>query len=161
MLTLNWNIFWIVFNILVLLILLRIFLFKPLKKITDQRTELIQNQIDSAETKNKEASELKDKYEESLRNAKEESAEIVNSAKNRAQIQYDNIIDKANQDAANIVQQANKATEAEREQMMREAQAELADLALTAASKVLGNAVDDKANKKMLDEFLAEEGSDK
>ncbi len=161
MLTLNWNIFWIVFNILVFLVLLRIFLFKPLKKIADKRTALIQNEIDSAETKNREAGELKSRYENSLQSAKEESAEIVNSAKNRAQLQYDSIVEKANEEAAHIVRQANIATEAEREQMMREAQTEVASLALAAASRVLGSSVDSDANKKMLDDFLAGERSDK
>ena len=59
------------------------------------------------------------------------------------------------------MQQANKAAEADREQMMRSAQAELAEVALAAASKVLGSSVDENANRNMLDEFLAEKGSDK
>jgi F-type H+-transporting ATPase subunit b len=127
----------------------------------NQRTELIQNEISEAETKNKKAAELKEQYESSLKNAKEESSQIVNSAKERAQVQYDHIIDKANEDAAQIVQQANKSAEADREQMMRSAQSELAELALAAASKVLGSSVDGNANKKLLDDFLSEEGSDK
>ena len=55
MLTLNWGIFWIVFNIIVLFILLRIFLFKPLNKLAAKRTALIEGQIEEADTKNKEA----------------------------------------------------------------------------------------------------------
>lgn len=157
MVTLNWGIFWIVFNVIVLFVLLRIFLFKPLQKLADKRTALIQGQIEEADAKNKEATELKSQYEASLKGAKEESLQIVNSAKERAQIQYDSIIEKANEDAAHIVQQANKAAESDREQIMREAQNEIAGLALAAASKVLGSTVDESANKKLLDDFLAGE----
>jgi len=156
-LTLNWNIFWIVFNIIVLFILLRIFLFKPMNKLAEKRSELIEGQIEEADAKNKEATELKEQYEASLKGAKEESAQIVSTAKERAQLQYDSIIKKANEDAAHIVEQANKAAESEREQILREAKAEIAGIALSAASKVLGSAVDGKANKKLLDDFLAGE----
>ncbi len=157
MLTLNWGIFWIVFNIILLFILLRIFLFKPLQKLAEKRTALIEGQIEEADRKNKEASELKDQYEASLKGAKEESAQIVSSAKERAQVQYDSIIEKANEDAAHIVEQANKAAESDREQIMRDAQNEIANIALAAASKVLGSTVDSGANKKLLDDFLAGE----
>lgn len=161
MVAINWNIFWIIFNIIVLFILLRIFLFKPLQKIAAKRETLIQGQIDNATKLNKEASTLKEQYENSLKNAKEESFQIVSDAKERAQTQYDHIIDKANEDAAQIKQQAQKATEAEHEQMMRSAKAELADIALAAASKVLGSNIDAGANKKLLDDFLAGEESSK
>ncbi len=157
MLTLNWNVFWIVFNIIVLFILLRIFLFKPLNKLAEKRTALIEGQIEDADAKNKEATALKEQYEASLRGAKEESAQIVSTAKERAQVQYNSIIEKANEDAAHIVEQANKAAESDREQIMREAHNEIAGIALAAASKVLGSTVDGNSNKKLLDDFLAGE----
>ena len=157
MLTLNWNIFWIVFNIILLFILLRVFLFKPLNKLAEKRSALIEGQIEEADAKNKQATELRDQYESSLKGAKEESAQIVASAKDRAQVQYNSIIEKANEDAAHIIEQANKAAESDREQILREAKAELAGIALSAASKVLGSAVDGSANKKMLDDFLSGE----
>ena len=161
MLKLDWSVFWIVFNIIILFILLRIFLFKPVLGIIEKRQNMIQGQLDDAASKNKEADDMKSRYEESLKSAKEESFQIVSDAKERAKVQYEHIIDKANEDAAQIVQQAGRTAEAEREQMMRAAQAELAEVALAAASKVLGSSVDAKANKNMLDQFLSEEGSAK
>ncbi len=159
MLTLNWNIFWVVFNIIVLFVLLRIFLYKPLQNIMQKRTELVQNEISSAENMNKEASELRDKYESHLSNAKAESDEIVGQAKERAKLQYDQIVGNANEEAGQIVSQARRTAESDRDQMMRSAQSELADLALAAAEKLIGKNIDDAANRKMLDDFLAEEGS--
>ena len=161
MLTLDWGIIWTVVNILILFVLLRIFLFKPVMGMIENRQAMIRNQLDDAENKNREADELKGRYEESLKNAKEESFQIVNDAKERAKVQYAHIIDKANEDAPQIKQQADKSAEADREQMMREAQAELAQVALAAASKLIGSSVDAEANKNMLDQFLSEEGSQK
>lgn len=158
MLVLNWHVFWIIFNIIVLFFLLKIFLFKPMKNIMQKRTDLIQGQISSAEEKNKAATELKDKYELSLKSAKDESAQIVSSAKERAQTQYDQIVEKANGDAEQIIQQAHKAAELDHEQMMRGARNELADVAMAAAVKLVGESVNDESNKAMLDKYLAEEG---
>ena len=161
MIKLDWNIFWIIFNILVLFFLLRIFLFKPQNNIAAKRTELVQGEITSAEEKNKQAEALRDQYEKSLSNAKEESAQIVGSAKERAQIQYDQIVEKANADAAQIVSQAQKTAELDYEQTMRGARSELADVAMAAAMKLIGESVNDESNKALLDRYLAEEGQNR
>lgn len=161
MLHLDWGVFWIIVNILILFVLLRIFLFKPVLGMIEQRQELIKNQLDEAAEKNREADERKSSYEESLKNAKEESLQIVNEAREQAKIQYDNIIEKANEDAAQIVQKAEKTAEADREEMMREAQAELAAVALAAAEKVLQSSLNEEASRNMLDQFLSEEGQTK
>ena len=161
MLHVDSNIIWTVVNLLILFILLRIFLFKPVLGMIEKRKNLIQNTINEADQKNADAASLKKQYENSLKDAKQESFQIVSEAKDRAQVQYNQIIDKANADASQIVKQANAAAEADREKILKDAQAELADVALAAASKLLGTTVDAKANKAMLDAFLAEAGDAK
>ena len=155
------NIVWTIVNLLILFVLLRIFLFKPVLGMIEKRKNLIQNTLNEADQKNADATSLKQKYESSLKDAKQESFQIVSEAKDRAQVQYNQIIDKANEDASQIVKQANAAAEADREKILKDAQAELAEGALAAASKLLGTTVDVKANKEMLDAFLAEAGDAK
>ena len=152
------NIIWTVVNLLILFVLLRIFLFKPVLGMIEKRRNMIQSSLDEADQKNADAANLKQQYESSLKDAKQESFQIVSEAKDRAQVQYNQIIDKANADASQIVKQANAAAEADREKLLKDAQAELAEVALAAASKLLGATVDAKANKAMLDAFLAEAG---
>ena len=153
------NIFWTVVNLLILFILLRIFLFKPVLGMIEKRKAAIEGTLSDADQKNAAAQALKQQYESSLKDAKQESFQIVSDAKDRAQVQYNQIIDKAN--ASQIVRQANAAAEADREKILKDAQSELASVALAAASKLLGTTVDAKANKAMLDAFLAEAGDAK
>ena len=153
------NIFWTVVNLLILFILLRIFLFKPVLGMIEKRKAAIEGTLSDADQKNAAAQALKQQYESSLKDAKQESFQIVSDAKDRAQVQYNQIIDKA--DASQIVRQANAAAEADREKILKDAQSELASVALAAASKLLGTTVDAKANKAMLDAFLAEAGDAK
>lgn len=158
MLHIDSNIFWTVFNLLLLFILLRIFLFKPVLGMIEKRKNTISSALSEADQKNANAAALKAQYENSLKDAKQESFQIVSEAKERAQGQYNQIIDKAHADATQIVQQANAAAQADRERMMKDARGELAEVALAAASKLLGTTVDAKTNKAMLDAFLAEAG---
>ena len=152
------NIIWTVVNLLILCVLLRIFLFKPVLGMIEKRRNMIQSSLDEADQKNADAANLKQQYESSLKDAKQESFQIVSEAKGRAQAQYDQIIDKANEDASQIIKQANATAEADREKILKDARAELADVALAAASKLLGTTVDAETNKAMLDAFLAEAG---
>ena len=161
MIHIDFNIIWTVVNLLILFVLLRIFLFKPVLGMIEKRKGIIQNSLNEADEKNAAAGELKKQYENSLKDAKQESFQIVSDAKDRAQVQYNQIIDKANADASQIVKQANAAAEADRDKILKDAQAELAEVALAAASKLLGTTVDAKANKDMLDAFLAEAGDAK
>ena len=160
MLHIDMNIVWTVVNLLLLFILLRIFLFKPVLGMIEKRKALIESTLSEADQKNADAASLKEQYESSLKDAKQESFQIMSDAKDRAQVQYNQIIDKANADAAQIVHQANAAAEADREKILKDAQAELAEVALAAASKLLGTTVDAEANRAMLDAFLAEAGDE-
>ena len=54
-----WSIFEAVANIIILFILLKIFLFKPINKMMNERTQSIQKDIDDAEKAKKEAEELR------------------------------------------------------------------------------------------------------
>ena len=70
-----------------------------------------------------------------------------------------NMVEKAKEDAADIVEKAGKIAENERQQIIRGAQDELMGLTMAAVSKVIGNNVDEESNRKLLDDFLAEEVS--
>ena len=71
------------------------------------------------------------------------------------------IIERSKAEADRIVADANKSIEAERKRALEQAQTEIADLAIEAASKIVGANVDDEKNRRIVDEFLSEEGGDK
>jgi F-type H+-transporting ATPase subunit b len=157
-----WYIFETVANVLILFVLLRIFLFKPLNKIINERTQSIQNDIDSAKKAKSEAEELKEQYESTIGDAKEEAKNIIMKAHEDAESERDAIIKKAHEDAEQKVAEADKEIESERKKVLRQAQSEIADLAIEAASKIVGANVDDEKNRRLVDEFLSgKEGGSK
>ena len=152
-----WYIVETVINVLILFILLRIFLFKPINKMKADRTRTIQDNLDSAEKAKAEAEELRQQYEESISEAKEKANQIIMKAHEDAESERSAIIRKSQEEAEKIVADAAKTIENERKRVLRQAQSEIADLAIEAASKIIGENVDDEKNRKLVDKFLSDE----
>lgn len=152
-----WNFIWSAVNIIILFILLRIFLFKPITKIMNERTRTIQDNLDKAEKSRQEAEELKQQYAESLSNAKEEAQQIIMKAHDEAEAEKSAILKKSKEEASEIISDAGKTIENERKRIIQQAQTQIADLAIEAASKIIGENVDDEKNRRLVDEFLSAE----
>ena len=152
-----WSIVETVANIIILFILLRIFLFKPINKMKNERTRTIQENLDSAEKARTEAEELKEQYENTIGEAKEEAKNIIMKAHDDAESERAAIIKKAHEEADQKVAEADKEIENERKKVLRQAQSQIADLAIEAASKIVGANVDDEKNRRLVDEFLSNE----
>lgn len=156
-----WNFIWSAVNLLLLFIVLKVFLFKPVNKIMDERTRSIQNDIDSAKKSMEEAEALKQRYNDDLSNAKEEARRIVMKAQDDAAAEKAVLMQRSKEDADKLVADANKAIENERRRVLQQAQTQIADLAIEAASKIIGENVDDEKNRRIVDKFLSEEGENK
>ena len=92
MLSLDWNLVFTIINLLLLYLLLKKFLFKPVCEMMDKREKLIHDQMAEAEAEKAEAMKLKADYEETLKNARQEAAKITDAARARAGKEYDVLI---------------------------------------------------------------------
>ena len=156
-----WSIFEAVANVLILFVLLRIFLFKPINKMKDERTRTIQDNLDSAQKAKEEAEELRQQYESSISDAKGKANQIMMKAHEDAESERAAIIRKSQEEADKIVADADKTIENERKLVLRQAQSQIADLAIEAASKIIGENVDDEKNRRLVDKFLSEKEGEK
>ena len=157
-----WSILEAALNVLILFVILRIFLFKPVNKIMNERTRSVQDDIDSAKKAREDAEELKEQYENTISEAKEEAKNIIMKAHEDAESERAAIIKKSHEEAEQIVAEADTTIAHERKRIIRQAQSEIADLAIEAASKIVGANVDDEKNRRLVDEFLSnEEGGNK
>lgn len=152
-----WNFIWTAVNLIILYILLRIFLFKPINKLMEDRTRSVQEDIDSAKKAKEDAEALKQQYEESISEAKDEAGRIIAKAHEDAEAEKAALIKKSQEEADQIVAAAGKTIENERRRVIQQAQTQIADLAIEAASKIVGANLDDEKNRKLVDEFLSEE----
>lgn len=155
-----WNFIWSAVNLILLFILLKIFLFKPIGKIMDERTRAIQDDIDAAKKSKDEAEALKQEYAENISQAKEKAQEIIMKAHEDAESEKNAIIRKSQEEADQLITDAGVTIENERKRVLAQAQTQIADLAIEAASKIIGENLDDDKNRRLVDKFLSGEEGD-
>lgn len=153
-----WTILFSVINILVLFFFLKKFLFGRVNAILEKRAQMVQADLQQAKQHAEEADQLKNEYEQTLRNAKNEAKQLIQTAQQTAYAQGNQITAQAQQQAEAMMEEAQKEIARERQRSLDSAQKEIASLALAAACKVVGNQVDDDTNRELVDAFLAEEG---
>ncbi|MDD6729057.1 MAG: F0F1 ATP synthase subunit B [Eubacteriales bacterium] len=160
MLKFDWNMLWTLINLIIFFVLMKVFLFKPIKKTLDKRKELIDNQFKEADDAKAEAENLKTQYEQQLDGVEDERAQIIAKAREDAKAEYDKTIDRARDDAQKIKDEAAKAAKLQTEKAKRAVKEEIAQVAIQAAEKVVGREVSAQTDSDIFDEFL-NESSDK
>ena len=159
MLNINiWNIAFTVINLLVLYLFMKHFLVKPIRKILDERKQMIEHDLDEAKDKADEADRMKAQYEASIGNADQEAARIIEEAKARAGEEYNKIMNQAKSDTARKMEEADKAISLEREKAMNDLKAGVAGLAMTAAAKLLSEQSGPDGDRNIYNHFLAGSG---
>lgn len=154
MLSLDLNLVWNIVNLVVLYLLLRHFLFKPVMGIMDKRKKMIEDGLRNAQDAQDDAKKMKQEYEDALKGAKQESAQIIENARSAAKNEYDRIVGEAGDKAGNIIESAKETVRVERERTMKELQGEIAGLAVASAAKIVGKTAD----QDLYDQFLKEVG---
>ena len=138
MLSLSLTTFLVTFvNIVVLFIILRAILFKPVTKFMEERSGRVANSLAQAEKDKNQAKLLLEQYEARLRGAEGEAAEIVLAAREAAGQQAERITAAAKAEAERLLQNARRQIESEGEAAMERFRAEAAGLVLAAAAKLL------------------------
>lgn len=145
-------------NTLILFLVLKHFLFKPVNKILDERKKNVEDTYRQADEKLTEAARLESEYTEKLANAKAESAEIVKNATKRAQTRSDEIIAEAKSEASSIIVKANADIEKEKKRAVNQIKDEISDIALAVAEKVVEKEIDPKDHERLIESFISELG---
>jgi len=142
----------------ILVFIIAKFLVKPAKKFIEERKAFIDNNINEAVNKNKEADEHLNIAETRLKNSRKESKDIIDAAKVTAMNEKKRIMDETKQEVANMKDKAYKDIESERLKMKEDISSEVIDVALLAASKVVNRNINDEDNHKIVSDFVNGKG---
>ncbi len=148
-------------NTLIIVILFRIFLFKPVGKILDKRNEMAAAEIAEAKRAKESAAKTEQEYLEKLAKAKEEAADIMKQATLRAQKREEEIVNEANQKAAEIKARAEENIERDKQRAVNDIKDEISDIVIMAASKVVEKEISAKDNEAIIADFLQNVGTAK
>lgn len=153
--------FFTLFNTLVLFLVLRIILFKPVLKIMETRESEIKRDLEEGAKAKEEGLLLKSEYEKKVSEARSEGQAIVEQAKKRAEKRTEEMLAHARKEAENIRNKANVDIEKERQQAFLDVKNEVSDMAVSIASKIIEKDIDNDKHKELIDEFVKEVGDAK
>ena len=154
----GWNILVTICNTIITFLIVKKFLFKPVRKMLAARAEEVQAMYDQAEADRAEAAAMKKDYTESIANAKAEAAQITQSATRRATVRSEEILAEASRQATDLKKKAEQSIEMERKKAMNEIKDEIADLSIMIASKVVEKDINGADHKRMIEDFTDKVG---
>ncbi|MDY5973257.1 MAG: F0F1 ATP synthase subunit B [Butyricicoccus sp.] len=153
-----WRVFVTICNTLITFLIVKHFLYKPLRNMLAAREQEVSDLYAKAETDRREAEAMKRDYTVSIANAKQEAADIVSGAQKRAEKRSEEILQQANTEAATLKKRAEESIEQERKKAMNELKGEIADLSVRIASKVVEREVKEDDHKRMIENFISKVG---
>lgn len=133
-----------VFNFVILLIVLKKFLYKPILKMLDERQKKVAQGLEYAEKTKVEMEKYEKRREELLAIAKEEAKEVVSNARKEAKKMIVEMTNNAQQEAKEIVEKARHDASRQYETGVRELERE----AVTIASRMVERLFKDELTAK-------------
>lgn len=152
-----YDIVWSIIPFAIVLVLFWKVVLPNMQKTLDARAEKIEGGIALAESAQAEAAIALEKYNALLNEARAEAADIKDKARAEGAIILAELKDQASADAAAITAKAHQQIEAERLAAIQSLRAEVGQLALELAGRVIGEQVKDaKSSSAVVDRFLAD-----
>lgn len=148
-------------NLLILLFLMKKFLFKPVNNILQKRQDEVDEMYSQASKNSEEAKKMREEYTKKLIDSKNEAEEIVKTATRKAVLKEEEIISEAHEEASKIIERAKVQIENERSSAFSELRSDVSELSVMIASKVLEKDIKESDHKEIIDKFIEDMGEAK
>ncbi|MEM7126291.1 MAG: F0F1 ATP synthase subunit B [Chloroflexota bacterium] len=146
-------------NFIIVLLLLRRFLYEPLFNMMEQRKERIASSMKDAERASSAAAEAEQERAKILEEARREAQEVRAQATRDAEKIAQEVRGRAEQEATEIRMKAQEDAQAQAETALADVNKQVADLAIQATEKLLGRALEDQAEQqRFVTDFLEQKG---
>ncbi|MDH7600761.1 MAG: F0F1 ATP synthase subunit B [Armatimonadota bacterium] len=139
---------------LLLLVVFKLFLFKPIVSILEARQQEIESRYRDAEERQQVAERLRAEYERHLATIEELMHTKIAEAIKEGQAMRDEIIASARAKAEDILARAEEQIQREKEKAVYELRGLVADLTITVASKLLEEQLDESKHRRLVDRFI-------
>jgi F-type H+-transporting ATPase subunit b len=149
---------WTVISFVILLVLLWKVAYKPITKALKKREDTIRDSLEEANKTRVSAEALLNDYKNQLAQAREEAHKILSEGKTLGENIKKEIIQKAHEESNQIVKRAQEEIEFQKEKALMELKERIADLTITAASKVIEKSLDKKDHEQLLEEYISKVG---
>lgn len=145
---------WTFITFALLLWILKKIAWKPLLSALENRENKIRDDLQRAEDARTGAESILAEHKALVQNSEIEARKIIDEAKSTADQVKQGIIDTANEQARQMTAQAKAEIQREKDTALSQLREEVADLAIRAAGKILGEELDENRHRKMVNDFI-------
>ena len=148
-------------NLVILFLILKKFLFEPVKKIKAQRENEIEAQYKKAEKTNREANELKAGWEEKISTADQKADEIIGEAVERANERNEIMLYESREKADQIIRKAKADIERDRREARETIKKEIVDVSQAISEQIIRREINMDDHRDLIDDAIDKLGETK
>jgi F-type H+-transporting ATPase subunit b len=145
-----------IINFIVLFFLLRLFLFKPVLKMLDERAKRAKEGMELAEATKKEYEQAKVEVQKQIDKGRQEAQAIIAQTMQMGERLKEESRQEATKQAQLIVDRTRAELEVERDKIVENLRKEFVDISISAAEKVIKETLDKEKHRKLIEETLKE-----
>jgi F-type H+-transporting ATPase subunit b len=153
------NLFWVLTqaaSFVLFLVIVYFAAFKRIGGVLEDRRQRIEQGLKDAEQARRDRERAAEEHAAALAQARREAQQILDRAQKLAEESRETDIAATREELERMRVRAAGDIEAEKQRALAELRTEVADLALAAASRVLGESITDARQKRLVEEFLSE-----
>ncbi len=139
---------------LLMLAVLARYAYPRIVEVAEARQRAIAEQLKQAEEARAAAEAHLKEAEAKLNEARKSAQSVLDGATKSAEQLRQELKQKADEEAKRTVENARKQIEAERDQAIRSVRTEVADLVIVATEKVIGETLDDKKHRQLIERAI-------
>ena len=141
---------------LIMLYVLARYAYPPIIRAAEKRQNQIEEGLRAAEEAEKRLRAVQTDVETTLTEARSQAREVIARAHQEAVAEAEEVRNRGRREAEMQVARARDEIATERDRALQEVRAQLSELVVDAAGRVLGEAIDARAHQRLIDESLRE-----
>lgn len=153
-----WQILVSLLNLVILFLIIKKFLYQPVKNVLKSRQDKIDEQNNKASEYLSDAERTKAELEAKLNDAENQADNILNEATINAQRRKEKILDEARDEAESIIRQAKTNAELEMKKAESEIKTQIVDVSFELSKKIIEREIKEEDHHKLIDSFITQIG---
>lgn len=145
---------WTFITFVLLLFILKKFVYKPILNFMDERENKIKETIDSVEKKKEEAVAILEKYNKQMSESKEDAKKIIDESRKIAEQKKNEIIENARQEANHLILKAKEEINNEKKAAISELHETIADISVSIASRLITRSISKDDHVQLFNDYL-------
>lgn len=143
-----------IINFLILVALLAKVAYKPLINVLEERKNRVESHMAAAEQEKLQAETLRQENERLLSEARAQAQAIVDKAVKLAEKSKEDILLEARKEQERLIKAAQDEISREKDAALAQMRAEMVSVSLAAATKIIGDNLDQEKNAKLVTDFI-------